>query len=330
MRVVWSHNFDPEAPNSGVFMHTLRRGMLELGVQPDLVYLGNLRSPIGIPRAARTLRRAARGADIIHAQFGSACSLATSLVPGRKVVSLRGSDWYRLRGEGPYIYRTHGLLANWMSRLSLRKFSRVIVMSERMRAQVCLHTHNDRIRVLPDGIDLNAFVPMDRQEARARLGFPQDFAPLVLFPTLDARNPYKRPELVKQAVAIARREIPDIQLRFGTGVPHSQMPLLMNAASVVLMASTHEGWPNSIKEALACNTPFVSTNVSDLESIARVESSCSVEPADPVALAAAVIRAIRAPRSETLRSRIEWMENRRIARGLLESYESALQENPPP
>ena len=328
MKVVWSHNFDPEVQNSGIFMHTLRRGMVELGLEPELVYVGDLRSPIGIPRAVRTLRKAALGADIIHAQFGSACSLATSLVPGRKVVSLRGSDWYRLRGEGPYIYRTHGFLANSMSRLSLRKFARVIVMSERMRAQVRLHTDDDRISVLPDGIDLNAFTPMDRQEARAQLGFPADSTPVVLFPTLDARNPVKRPELVKEAVALARREIPDIQLRFGTGVPHAQMPLLMNAASVVLMASTHEGWPNAIKEALACNTPFVSTNVSDLGSIARVESSCAIEPPDPAALAAGVIRAIRAPRSETLRSRIAWMENRRIAQGLLASYESALRDKP--
>jgi teichuronic acid biosynthesis glycosyltransferase TuaC len=324
MKVIWAHNFDPEAQNSGVFMHTLRQGLVDLGLDPELFYLGNLRSAGGIPSAVRALRKRSNGCDILHAQFGSACALVVSRVPGRKVVSLRGSDWYRLEGEGPIGDRLHGVLATRMTRLSLPRFDRVVVMSQRMQREVEPTLSGNRVTVIPDGIDLVKFRPIDRSEARKQLGLPDVSVPLVLFPTLLSANPIKRPALAEGAVRCARRLVPNLELRYATGFPHAQMPLLMNAASVVLMTSAHEGWPNSIKEALACNTPFVSTDVSDLDDIAKREPSCSVEPPDPERLGAALVRAITAPRSETLRNHVAAMENLRSAKELLGLYASML------
>jgi len=324
MKVIWAHNFDPKIQNSGVFMHTLMQGVIDLGVDPELIYLGNLRSAHGIPRASRILRKLADNCDILHAQFGSACALAVSMVPGRKVVSLRGSDWYRLSGEGPYKDRIHGMLATRMTRMCLNRFDRVVVMSNRMRRDVEHTLRHDGVAVIPDGIDLTKFQPIDRCEARRQLDFAAESEPLVLFPTQLSSNPIKRPALAERAVEHARKVIPNLQFRYATGFPHSAMPLLMNAASVVLMTSVHEGWPNSIKEALACNTPFVSTDVSDLEDIAEAEPSCSVEPPDPALLGAALVRAIRAPRSATLRNHVMAMENRRSAEELIGVYRSML------
>jgi glycosyltransferase involved in cell wall biosynthesis len=324
MKVIWAHNFDPKMQNSGVFMHTLMQGVVDLGLKPQLVYLGNLRSAHGIPRASRILRRLANDCDILHAQFGSACGLAVSMVPGRKVVSLRGSDWYRISGEGPFKDRIHGMLATRMTRLSLKRFDRVVVMSNRMRREIEQTFGHDGVAVIPDGIDLDQFQPADRREARRQLGLPDNSDPLVLFPTLLSANPIKRPALAEQAVEFARKLVPNLQFRYATGFPHSSMPLLMNAASVVLMTSVHEGWPNTIKEALACNTPFVSTDVSDLGDIAKTEPSCIVEAPDAELLGAALVRAIRAPRSETLRNHVMAMENRRSAAELLGVYRSML------
>jgi len=324
MKVIWAHNFDPELQNSGVFMHTLKQGVADLGLEPELVYLGNLRSAGGIPRAARVLRKRANGCDIIHAQFGSACAFVVSRMPGKKVVSLRGSDWYRISGEGPIKDRLHGVLATRLTRMSLHRFDRVVVMSHRMQREVEPTLNHDQVVVIPDGVDLVKFQPVDRREAREELGFPVNDEPVVLFPTLLATNPIKRPALAEKAVEFARTVVPNLQFRYATGFPHSSMPLLMNAASVVLMTSVHEGWPNTIKEALACNTPFVSTDVSDLPGIAKLEPSCSIEPPDPKRLGAALVRAIRAPRSETLRSHVMAMENRRVAGDLLQLYAAML------
>ena len=51
-------------------------------------------------------------------------------------MSLRGSDWYRISGEGPIKDRLHGVLATRMTRLSLRRFDRVVVMSHRMQREI--------------------------------------------------------------------------------------------------------------------------------------------------------------------------------------------------
>ena len=61
-----------------------------------------------------------------------------------------------------------------------------------------------------------------------------------------------------------------------TGYEREKVPIVINACDVVLLTSTHEGWPNIIKEGLACNVPFVSTDVSDLNDIAVLSDNCVV------------------------------------------------------
>jgi glycosyltransferase involved in cell wall biosynthesis len=48
-----------------------------------------------------------------------------------------------------------------------------------------------------------------------------------------------------------------------SGVPHERVPWYMNAANAMLLTSTREGSPNTVKEALACNLPVVTTDVGD-------------------------------------------------------------------
>lgn len=53
-------------------------------------------------------------------------------------------------------------------------------------------------------------------------------------------------------------------------VPQSEMPYYYRAADVMLLTSSHEGSPNSVKEALACNIPVVSVDVGDVKE--RIEN----------------------------------------------------------
>ena len=50
-------------------------------------------------------------------------------------------------------------------------------------------------------------------------------------------------------------------------LPHERMPEVYSAASVLILASEREGWPNVLLEAMACGARVVATNVSDVPNI---------------------------------------------------------------
>jgi teichuronic acid biosynthesis glycosyltransferase TuaC len=286
MKILWTHNFDPNNMNAGNFMFSCAKTLQDQGVELDLYYLGNLRSVSNLIKVRKHVQSIANGYDIIHAQFGSACAMATSSVKGvPKVLSLRGSDWYRFDKKVNFAF-AHGLLATFMTKLSISKFNAIFTVSERMSNDVGRQYPSSKRYTIPSPINLSNFKPMDKQESRKALGFENNNDYWVLFTTLRTTNPIKRAALAKEAVEIASRQMGGgVKMRIATEIPHDQMPIFVSSCDIVLCTSTHEGWPNCIKEALACNIPFVSTDVSDLHLIADKEKNCRVCPPDPQIIA---------------------------------------------
>lgn len=291
MKVLWTHNFDSSYRNAGVFMHTLAEGVRAAGVDLELLYLGNLRSARGMCRARAGL--AVRDdVDLVHAQYGSACALATQAWrAGPKVLTLRGSDW-QAPGPASLRWRAHGHAASALTRLTIRSFDSVICVSRRMAEGVRRQSGVSNVVVMPSPVDLDLFRPRDRFEARARRGLDQD-AKYALYTAVDPTHANKRFGLAEAAFKVARASLPELKLVVGTDIDHAEMPWLVSSADLVLLTSQNEGWPNCIKEGLAANVPFVATDVSDLSQIADAESTCRVVDGTPQALGAAIIDVLR-------------------------------------
>lgn len=324
MRVLWTHNFDPRIPNSGVFVFTAAEGLRARGIDLQLEYLGNLRSVPQLLRARARVRQLAPEFDLVHAQFGSACALATAAVEEvPKVLTIRGSDWNTHNSSLGFLY-FHTRLASIFTRAAIGAYDCVISVSRRMAAELAQFAPNALMTVLPSPIDLTRFVPRNRSEAKTLLGYSNCAEKWVLFNSVSLNNSVKRFGLANQAFELAQSRHGNLRLRIATDLSHDVLPLFVAACDVIVCTSEYEGWPNSVKEALACNIPFVATDVSDLRDIARKEPSCRICPPDAQAIADSICDVLAGPEPQGLRQYVSGMGLDAISDQLILTYDSVL------
>jgi glycosyltransferase involved in cell wall biosynthesis len=190
-----------------------------------------------------------------------------ALLPGKKLITLRGSDLMKIR-EGSLLEKIHSCIAVFMTLLSLNRYETILLMSENMLKLIPRKFHN-KVFIHTDPLDFNKFKPLDKNYCRKKY-FPEFFkskVKLVLFTSINRSNPIKRYYLASNVVNFANDSLgyEGFKLVSAHDINHLEMCEIYNAVDIVLLTSTHEGWPNCIKEALACNIPFVSTDVSDLK-----------------------------------------------------------------
>lgn len=149
-----------------------------------------------------------------------------------------------------------------------------IVKSQRTANQLGLSVH-----IIPNGVNLDVFHPMDHAEARKVVGFEEGIKYIIW-----CSNPYNRPE---KNWPLAEAAVKQLQVTHHTSnislVPvydktPSEVMAYMNAADCLLLTSDSEGSPNVIKEAMACNCPIVTTDVGDVKERLHNLDGCFVAP----------------------------------------------------
>ena len=149
--------------------------------------------------------------------------------------------------------------------------------------------------MIPNGVDIETFHPVDRHTALAQLGWKPG-AQRVLFPG-NPDDPRKGYALFQASLAILRelseREIEPVVL---WNVEPDRVATYMNACDAMLMLSLHEGSPNVVKEALACDLPIVSVRVGDVETILGDAPGHRICAREPEALARELAAVLDEPR----------------------------------
>lgn len=188
-------------------------------------------------------------------------------------------------------------------RRAWQNFSPTLVAPSRWLAD-CARTsslfHDLPIEVIPNGIDLTIFRPMDRCSAREILNLPRDRR-LILFgavnsmddprkgahlllPSLEKlrdRQSYDKIELLVFGSERSERtaNLPFRAHYFGHLHDEISLALLYNAADVVAVPSLEDNFPNVVLEAMACGRPVVAFRIGGLpEMIEHGKNGYLTEP----------------------------------------------------
>jgi glycosyltransferase involved in cell wall biosynthesis len=194
-----------------------------------------------------------------------------------------------------------------------------------------------KIRVIPNGIDLARLEPftLERAGARAAAGLEPGRRLVAQVGRLTAQKDY--PTFLRAAAMVAG-EIADVDFlivgegeerdalaalasRLGiaarvhfTGLVHD-VPVLLRRVDVLALTSTYEGFPNVLIEAMASGAVAVASDVGGCrEIVSHQETGILVPPRAPAATAAAILRVLRDP---ALARRLALAARRRIERDLV-------------
>jgi glycosyltransferase involved in cell wall biosynthesis len=259
--------------------------------------------------------RQERPFEVIDAHFGHPEGVAAAFVSAALgvpfTVTLRGSEVMhaqQARGRKRWI--------GW----ALRRAARVIAVADSLRRFALeLGVRQDALRTIPNGIDADVFYPRPYTETRTRLGMPAE-RPVIL--TAGHLIELKGHHRAVRALAELRRSGSDAELwiaggagraapfeaqirqevlrhglneavRFLGPLPQEALAEHMSAADVFCLASSREGWPNVVNEALGCGAPVVATNVGGVpDMLPDPEYGLVVPPGNQEELTAALGRAL--------------------------------------
>ncbi|MBQ5942272.1 glycosyltransferase family 4 protein [Massilia sp. AB1] len=133
------------------------------------------------------------------------------------------------------------------------------------------------ITPLRNGVDLEKFHPMNRDAVRAALGLRRFtlisvghlvelkghhlvIGALPRLPDTELLVAGSGPERARLEALARTLGVAD-RVRFLGAVPHAELAQYFNAADLMVLASSREGWANVLLESMACGTPVVASRV---------------------------------------------------------------------
>lgn len=255
-----------------------------------------------------------RGVNLVDAHFAYPEGYAATLL-GRwfglpVTITLRGTEVPLARDPA----RCRRMLR------AIADASRVFSVSDSLKRHVVsLGADATRIRVVGNGVDCNTFFPIDREEARGRLGLPQSAKVLISVGGLVDRKGFHRvievlPELLAAFPDLhyvivggscpegdLTQFLKDMVARLGLhervhflgSLPPAELHVPLSAADVFVLATANEGWANVFLEAMACGLPVISTDVGGNREVVCDESLGAIVPfGDSAALRDALAEAL--------------------------------------
>ena len=230
--------------------------------------LENNTSPIKISAAIKALKKLVQNnstIQLLHAHYGSITAFIATQAAGNMplIVSFGGDDLLGTVQPG-LKWRIRETLAKQFSYYAARNANSIIVKSKNLKEALPKSTIT-KANIIPNGVNTELFLPGNKQAARVALGLASD-KKYILFNASKGNNiPVKNRTLAEATIIVLQQKFPESELLVVSGVPQQELVLIMQASDALILTSLHEGSPNVVKEAMACNLPVVSVRCGDVE-----------------------------------------------------------------
>jgi len=212
--------------------------------------------------------------DVYHAHYSFSGYVASLAKKKPLVVSLLGTDVIK-SSLSRSILKIVSSMCDW---------SGIIVKSDQMKNLLKIK----KIQVVPNGVSFDTFHPINQKKARSILNWNLE-EKIILF-NGHKSNPIKNYALAEKAINLCKKNIKIVEMK---NLDQEKLNLYYNACDVFLSTSLWEGSPNTIKEAMACNTNIISTNVGDVNYLFGKEKYNRICTFDPLEISTTITNALR-------------------------------------
>lgn len=247
-----------------------------------------------------------------------------------------------LRGNEPMhgAYPVRGMSIRW----AIRNAASIIAVSGRLAqfAEACGAPPN-RIRVIPNGVDTSLFHPRPATRVYREMGIQPGTPVIVSAGYLIERKGHhhviralarlrSRGSQARLVIAggpgsegdyrtVLHSVVKDLRLEdrvyFTGAVPPATLASYFSEASVVCLASSREGWPNVVNEALACGAPVIATDIGGVpDMLPSTDYGIVIPRADEHTLASALDAALAR----------DWDRKRIASWGMSRTWEKVAEE----
>jgi glycosyltransferase involved in cell wall biosynthesis len=247
--------------------------------------------------------------DLIHAHY-SYSGIIAGITFKKTICSLMGSD----------VFNQHWLIFKLTHFFHKYVWSATIVKSDAMR-DIFFKSVS-----IPNGVNLGIFKPLERSSAIRKTNLKQNKKNIIFVVEKIHRNSknFKLAKLTFEKYFDNSK----VELTLVTDKPQLDLVYYYNAADVFLLTSGSEGSPNTIKEAMACNCPIVSTDVGDVKKVIGNIKGCYISSHEPIDIAMNLKAALEFNNKTLGRERIIrlGLDSDTIAGKLVEIYKRQIKE----
>jgi len=188
------------------------------------------------------------------------------------------------RGSDINLIANHAVPRKLMRWAANRAAASIGVSRALTNVMASLGMPQSKLIVMPNGVDLMRFRLRDKAAARAELSWPAGPTLLSAGNLVENKGHHlaiealaglpefrlviagEGPERNALADLAARLQVAQ-RVQFAGRVDQERLAVCYGAADILVLASSREGWPNVLLEAMACGTPVVATNVGGIPEI---------------------------------------------------------------